>query len=113
MTTTTAMTDLEMIKKCAEKMGLDICQNNSKSFCMVKFLDCDAIGEFEYDPIHDDAQAMALVKKFRLNLYPYDVVEGREWCVSCPDPKDTEYFFFQTYHQNLNTAIVECVSKLP
>ena len=47
------MTDLELTKLCAEAMGIEISP--------VRHGD----GDFSlYDPLHDDAQAMALVKKF-------------------------------------------------
>jgi hypothetical protein len=107
------MTDLEMIKKCAEKMGYVYGKDGIWDGGIYKDGERIFSHSVNYNPLHDDAQAMALVKKFGLHLRPYDVDEGREWCVSCPDPKNPEYFFFHTYRQNLNTAIVECVSKLP
>jgi hypothetical protein len=95
------MTDLEMIKKCAEKMGLDLGPEWDQGFVMLGGHSGKPMTL--YDPLHDDAQAMALVKKFYLAICrntPYwDVrhVDGDE--PGC----DT----------NLNRAIVECVSRLP
>jgi hypothetical protein len=59
-----------------------------------------------YDPLHDDAQAMALVKKFGLSIAP-ELGQGRGlWRVNhWRDPPlvlDTD----------LNRAIVECVAKM-
>ena len=53
------MTDLEMIKKCSERMGFECVE--SDGFIIV--------GRTTYNPLHDDAQAMALVKKFKLRIF--------------------------------------------
>ena len=62
-----------------------------------------------YDPLHDDAQAMALVKKFKLDI---DYGQGVEWHVS-DQHSDSEY---EGYHSamnpDLNRAICECVAKM-
>jgi len=60
------MTDLEITKLCAEAMGLD-----EKT---LQVLESGWTGR-GFDPLHDDTQAMALVKKLRLNCY-YDGM----WC---------------------------------
>ena len=55
--------DLTITRLCAEAMGVDF----SKGFGTITCKECGEIG-IPYDPIHDDAQAMALVKKFHLGL---------------------------------------------
>lgn len=104
------MTDLEMIRVCAEKMGLNVAKGEDSWWIFPK-----SMGN-EYDPLHDDAQAMALVKKFSLeikvlqgNVAPssdYSKTEIYEWGVSTAS-HDTN-----AKNKDLNRAIVECVSKL-
>jgi len=59
------LTDLEIMKACAEALSIDVYQ--SKNRCgetLVDVLRNHIDGEV-YDPLHNDAQCMALVKKFR------------------------------------------------
>ena len=102
------MTDLEMIKKCAEKM---IAAGKYRVFYESGGTDDAPWVEFadgtggDYDPLHDDAQAMALVKKFYLSIIrndktpdvpPHWTVTDKTWLGISPD---------------LNRAIVECVAR--
>ena len=87
------MADLEMTKLCAEAIdepyiGFDA--KGHKVYC-------------EYDPLHDDAQAMALVKKFQINIAWYEVNMPR------PTFEPTVYMWRK---KDLNRAIVECVAKM-
>ena len=59
---------------------------------------------FSYDPLRDDAQCMALVKKFRLGI---SGVISKSWHVSFLNPLS-----YYLVHANLNRAIVECVAKM-
>lgn len=54
------MTDLEITKLCAEAMGVNPTTAERCPICS------GTHGAMLYDPLHDDAQAMALMKKFRL-----------------------------------------------
>ena len=95
------MTDLEMIKLCAEAMGLGkVDQKNGEPWAFNR----DEGGWHKYDPLHDDEQAMALVKKFDLNICR----TGRthQWHV---EDFDCEVWGNST---GLNRAIVECVAKM-
>ena len=85
------MNDLEMTKLCAEAMNLDVrvCE------------------QFEYDPLHDDAQAMALVKKFCLDIECH--ARNPIWTVIFDD---NEHYSKVRECPDLNRAIVECVAKL-
>jgi hypothetical protein len=82
------MTDLEITKACAAKMGLS--EEQQAGFC-----------ESPYDPLHDDAQAMALVKKFYLTisrgLDGWSTLGATGW----------------VSNKDLNRAICECVAKIP
>ena len=98
------MTNLEMIKRCAEKMDYDV----STDIHGVVFFRTDGTKQPErhdYDPLHDDAQAMALVKKFELSIAPDFMDSGcAVFVVVCGGVK--------THSHDLNRAIVECVAKM-
>jgi hypothetical protein len=85
------MTDLEMTKLCAEAMGI------------VQSMHVNEDGLWTYYPLHDDAQAMALVKKFHLECYwngsVWGVLDGPSGCA-------------HELRGDLNRAIVECVAKM-
>lgn len=97
------MTDLEMVKRCAGKMGEDVVDDGESC----RFYDSAGFEYgLSYDPLTNDAQAMALVKKFNLSITKWDEVhwfiEARDY-VPCPCVISTD----------LNRAIVECVARLP
>ena len=86
------MTDLEITKLCAEAMG-------GEGFAY------DEFGP-KYDPLHDDAQAMALVKKFELSVeFSDEFHTNSDWAVC----RGTT---IQAYSRDLNRAICECVAKM-
>lgn len=91
------MTKLETIKLCAKAIGLKWTEGPVSIF-----VDWPNI----YDPLHDDAQAMALVKKFKLSMSCFPM-EGEDWAVS--DLLGTADVFTNA---NLNHAICECVAKM-
>ena len=97
------MTDLEMTRLCAEAMGME-----SDNYVLLFHADGSQTGPFVvtpevYDPLHDDAQAMALVKKMELRI-------GRTntnfWEV-CGMGSGGKHF-----DDDLNRAIVECAAKM-
>jgi len=100
------MNDLEMIKKCAEKMGYDV----STDIHGVVFFRTDGTKQPErhdYDPLHDDAQAMALVKKMQLTICcNWGAADSHKWEAYGENNKSI-------FNKDLNRAIVECVAKLP
>jgi hypothetical protein len=64
---------------------------------------------FDYNPLRNDAQAMALVKKFRLEVDTSIIANDDEWgVISCSDGMVVE----QSIATDLNRAIVECVAKM-
>lgn len=106
------MTDLEMTRLCALSMGWYTGKPANK---VVAYEVSDSAiiaandkgGESVYDPLHDDAQAMALVKKFSLDI------EYR-WTAKGPKPyvRGTVDGWETTGHFDLNRAICEVVAKM-
>lgn len=94
------MTDLEIVKKCAEKMGA----YSERAASMIEF---DAWADaMHYDPLHDDAQAMALVKSLRLTCMAAPMAG---WLVH----GGQDEAFTSKQSTDLNRAICECVARLP
>jgi len=96
------MTDLEITQLCAEAMGQDLADVTRQHVAEVTSDSVTFKGI--YDPLHDDAQAMALVKKLYLRMYFWNW----EWRISAngDDP------LICTIGNNLNRAICECVAKM-
>jgi len=112
------MTDLEITRKCAEAMGLDWRLPTSPKVLAhphsaLQYAD-DSSGEIYwriYDPLNNDAQAMALVKKFELCLNcatPGAILEWEAWYGDI----DANQLSVAN-SPALNQAICECISKLP
>jgi hypothetical protein len=110
------MTDLEITKACAEAMGIKTIDafghpHIKHDHWPTRDTSCEktGIGLKAYQPLHDDAQAMALVKKFRLRI-------GQSMVAGEKEPEQ-EWFVERNNHQyatdaDLNRAICECVAKL-
>jgi len=100
------MTDLEITKLCAEAIGIpfDLVRcarlKDAKDTSFVRYVNGPL-----YDPLHNDAQAMALVKKFGLGISKQDWSDGRYWVVIVGDEISAD-------QSNLNRAICECVAKM-
>ena len=93
------MTDLEMTKLAAEAMGLTVGLN--KYIGNWYTVDKDHPNEaIPYDPLHGDAQMVALVKKFRL----LTMCEANIWLAM--------HGKVEARNADLNRAVVECVAKL-
>ena|SRR3990167_5641465 len=94
------MTDLEMTAACAEAMDMKVrfipsAQGTPWYYQTQQPYEC-------YDPLHDDAQAMALVKTLQI-----DVVRRRQ-----TNGDDDVWHTWKSESANLNRAIVECVAKM-
>ena len=122
------MTDVEITKLCAEAMGWkhlgavgvpvppEDKRDRSGLWCRSGANDWWINPEGETvcgpcvgipDPLHDDAQAMALVKKFDLEIgRPWD-----RWTVT-PVGKQRLNYELHTSAPDLNRAICECVSQM-
>ena len=103
------MTDLEITRLCAEAM--DLCEDERTTHTIsyreeghiwIRH-EADPIG-YRYSPLHDDAQAMALVKKFCPSMGHGSVPE--EWHVHLREPD------VWGNSEDLNRAICECVAKM-
>lgn len=98
------MSDLEMTKACAEAIGLESDQTTEERERIGYWLTDGRL----YDPFTFDAQAMALVKKLKLEIFLSTKDEG--WYVMSNKVVDGAEIV-ATNH-DLNRAIVECVAKL-
>ena len=98
------MNDLEITRLCAEAMGFSplIAIATDKSTVIENL----AIGQYWYCPLHNDAQAMALVKKLKLSIESYEEEGADCYVYSDTDPR------VQAFNIDLNRAIVECVAKM-
>src|SRR3990167_6496651 len=103
------MTDLEMTKLCAEAMGYRLLRVENG------FMQSENhyfIQSGSYNPLHDDAQVMALVKKFnlritgRFRMSTSEKAGDYEWMVR-KRPVDAPII-----NADLSRAIVECVAKM-
>lgn len=94
------MTDLEMTKLCAQAMGLAFAAYpETGQVIAVK----SRVEQWLYNPLNDDAHAMALVKKFRLYIEHGTGLD--RWTADNGLGVEGE-------SEDLNRAIVECVAKM-
>lgn len=95
------MTDIEIIRHCAEAMGFSVVKGTRQHKNGMAIATEDGDPVTNYDPLKHDAQAMALVKKFRL------LVDGGNamWCVH------GDAIGSGVVDDSLNRAICECIAK--
>lgn len=99
------MDDLEMTNLCADAMGLQVYVDVYGDLCLgTEDHDGD---NYHYWPLKDDAQAMALVKKFRIGI---DYAGKHGDC--CGESLLIGPILYTAVADNLNRAIVECVAKM-
>ena len=106
------MTDLEITKLCAEAMGFD--KYEWKTIGIISGTNIPIslpTGQIQYDPLHDDAQAMALVKKFHVHQEWSEGRHGDHWQALCWDYAANRWTEIQR-KSDLNRAICECVAKM-
>ena len=112
------MTDLELTKLCAKAMGYKMryvperamASNFQYDEWMASYPDKPREPFFDYDPLHDDAQAMALVKKFHLHIGYNDI--NKSWYVAETLAWWKAFLDKSVFNTDLNRAIVECVAKM-
>lgn len=98
------MTDLEITKLCAEAMEID--KDVALGATITSKDGLHWVGG--YNPLNDDAQAMALVNKFSLTCEPRMYGTQRiDWM--CREPGDNK---FNHLGNTINRAICECVAKV-
>lgn len=103
------MDDLELVRACAEAMGFpDVhVAHTAGGKAYVKYGGRMITQGTEYRPLHDDTQAMALVKRFRL-----DILDLRgAWNVRYSDDEDAEKWYMGD-HESLNRAICMAVAAM-
>ena len=97
------MTDLEITRLCANAMIVDI---ESIGFRTDGTVCIDGV---PFDPLHDDAQAMALVKKFNIGI-DRGALGNDHWGAALIRGGITMYC--ATSPSSLNRAICECAAKM-
>jgi len=104
------MTDLEITRLCAEAMGYTYrIQNRNDHYSEAVYITQHGDDCFRYNPLHDDAQAMALVKKFQMDV---DFCTN-QWRASWYNVRGKECTRWkQAVNNDLNRAICECVAKM-
>jgi len=103
------MTDLEMTQLCAEAIGYEqVSELDGLIMVCPVGPEYDYSHTFGYYPLHDDRQAMELVKKFKLLVNNGVGSNSTDlWHVQTQDDKDEVVECI-----DLNRAIVECVAKM-
>lgn len=107
------MDDLEIVRRCARAMSID----NGRVTVSTPYIDITGGTEHRnhlsfqapYDPLHDDAQMVALVKRFGLSI-------------SSPTSGDLDRNHYVAYQSitdgpvskdaDLNRAVCECIAKM-
>jgi hypothetical protein len=104
------MTDLEMTKLCAEAMGYHTLVSNK--WPLMVWPSADSQAGFIYNPLHDDAQVMALIRWLvgyneneKLEISNHVVLYAKRGFTY------TQFGDFSGSDNHLNRAIVECVAK--
>lgn len=102
------MTDLEITRACALAMGGELSDSSGRSFLMI--FDRESGGIALYDPLHDDAQAMGLVKRFRLDCIMNH--SNGIWLVRYANAYAHNFMWDAAIGDDLNRAICMAVTKL-
>lgn len=106
------MSDVEITRLCAKAMGYAEHHHATDKIAWTSF---DGAGEI-YDPLHDDAQAMALVKRFHLSIAIWDSLYESEsgwWRVDRQQKTAIgPMHATTTRNKDLNRAVCECVAAM-
>lgn len=101
------MTDLEIVRACAMAADLSCYEVSDNEPRHSIRLSGSHSPENEYWPLENDAQAMALVKKFKLNISSWGTGLFTVW-----DQRGFNERYESNHYNDLNRAICECVSKM-
>ena len=103
------MEDLEITRLAAEAMGIKVWESPIRGTIMRHwFMSAGHPSvQTEYNPLHDDAQAMALVKKFGMRIAE---PSSDHWRAAIPNPQIG--LDHTSDEQDLNRAICLCVAKM-
>lgn len=96
------MDDLTITRLCADASGIDHFRLSGSEHVYCYTNEGMAI---QYNPLTNDAQAMALVKTFRMDVYP----DGDEWAAYVPFANGVG---FRNTDIDLNRAICLAVAKM-
>ena len=99
------MTDAQMARLCAEALGLKVMRDCTNSVR----IHGKSAGTTYFNPISNDANAMAVKKHFKIASVPAGVM-WEEWRCFPVDDADKPAFWIQ--HRNLNRAITECAARV-
>lgn len=97
------MTDLEITKLCAEAMGLDVTADESGIGGVYFKRSIENPASRIYRPLHNDEQAMALLKRFKLDVAQKVNGHAAAW---------GDYQIPAVWGENLNRAICEYVASV-
>jgi hypothetical protein len=113
------LTDIEILTACAKALGVDVTPGGYAANVVHKGPPCLWVTGtmINYDPLHNDDQAMALVKKFKL---------FQEWREACESDFGCDFWHVSYAEESpmpirdgcsaenpdLNRAICECVAHL-
>lgn len=103
------MTDLEITRLCGKAMGLPLA-DTIRELADKCFYAESGRGNVKYDPLHNDSQVMALVKKLKIFIEP-PLAGETEWGANIMDDVGAKSLFY-AQEENLNAAICECVAKM-
>lgn len=99
------LSDLELTKLCAEAMGYMVREQRYDSLPVPKDAVCVGAdgfrGDFVFNPLHDDRDAMKLLKRFRPHV---NANEQGSWWVLVRNA--------EAKGPDLNRAIVECIAYM-
>lgn len=96
------MNDSEITLRCALAMGYSPVSDGDPPLTIAIEIEGTRC-TIPYNPLQDNAQAMELVKRFRLNID--SASRGNIWRVTAPT---YEHYFF---NEDLNRAACECVAN--
>ncbi len=94
----TTMTNLEITRLCAKAMGYTILGTKHGDHIVI------AGGGCLYDPLHDDAQAMALIKKLQINIIWFEV--------NIPSPFQPTVYMWSHHPHKLNRLVCESAATM-
>ena len=101
------LASLEITRLCAEAEGMTIpmlrWEEGGYVLCIGNFVG----RRCRYNPLHDDAQAMALVKKFNMRIHE---PSQDHWRAAIPNPQIG--LDYTSDEQDLNKAICLCVAQM-
>lgn len=100
-----SMTDLDLVRTCADAMGLRFLVKDGltgRQFLVKKI----GKSSYDYNPLTDDEDAMALVKKFKLNIAQLSTGDCQVFAQTVYGP------YAVGSSKDLNRAICECVYEI-